>query len=569
MDAANPVESAFAIFSPGSWTSLVSRNNAWSGTAYALENANPTQPLDLDHDLLYTSQVGELVWWADLADRHLNTLAELQSATGQELHGVAADPKFTDPDANDYTPSNASLLADHGVLLPNINDDYWGDGPDIGAIERLAPSCRFGCTANVPRVARVGQAAAFHHEEWLQYCYDEPLVDWDFGDGSPHSAEYDPSHAYAAPGSYTWGHVATTDGRVCTVSGTIEVMASLEPEALQVDQGPAGSGTANLNSVFEPGETVLVAPSWHNFTTGGLAVTGALSAFAGPEGPSYTIVDGSGGYGTIAPSATSSCLDADDCYALTVSDPAGRPENHWDVTVRETLSNGDATTWTLHLGESFLDVPVTDIFYPFVETVLHAGVTLGCTTTTYCPVSPVTRDQMAAFIARAMRGSDEVIWPSGTVPARGDYYCWTEGTSLFADVPANAWYCKHVHHIASQGVTLGCTLTEYCPTGMVNRAEMAMFIARAAAGGDTAVPETYHDPVSNLEYSCSQASPQLYFSDILATDPWCRHAHYLWARQIINGCWASPPMYCPADPTTRGQMAKFLVNGFSLSLYGP
>ncbi|MEJ5309845.1 MAG: right-handed parallel beta-helix repeat-containing protein [Anaerolineae bacterium] len=134
-DAALPDGNGFALFSPGSWTQLTARNNIWAGTAYALYNANPTQPLDLDYDNLYTTLPGELVWWADLPDRHLNTLTELRAATGQELHGLNVVPGFVDAAAGDYTPSQTSDLIDAGVIIPGINDGYAGSAPDIGAYE--------------------------------------------------------------------------------------------------------------------------------------------------------------------------------------------------------------------------------------------------------------------------------------------------------------------------------------------------------------------------------------------------------------------------------------------------
>ena len=52
-----------------------------------------------------------------------------------------------------------------------------------------------------------------------------------------------------------------------------------------------------------------------------------------------------------------------------------------------------------------------------------------------------------------------------------------------------------------------------------------------------------------------------------ATDSFCKHVDYLWAKGIIGGC--SATQYCPADPVTRDAMAKFLGNAFALQLYGP
>ncbi len=139
-DAALPGSSGLDIKSPGSWTGIVARNNVWAGTEYAIYNANPDQPLDLDYDALYTSQAGELAWWSNLPDRHLNTLAELQAATGLELHGLAVEPGFVDAAGGDYHLADGSELIDAGIVLPGINADYGGDAPDIGAFEVEAPS---------------------------------------------------------------------------------------------------------------------------------------------------------------------------------------------------------------------------------------------------------------------------------------------------------------------------------------------------------------------------------------------------------------------------------------------
>jgi len=134
-----PRSSGLDIKSPGTWELIYARNNIWSGTDYALSNANPTQPLDLDYDGLYTTRAGELAWWSGLPDRHLNTLAELQAATGQEMHGLNAVPGFANAAAGDYSLDDDSDLIDAGLFIPGINDGYGGAAPDIGAFE-FAPS---------------------------------------------------------------------------------------------------------------------------------------------------------------------------------------------------------------------------------------------------------------------------------------------------------------------------------------------------------------------------------------------------------------------------------------------
>jgi len=134
-DAALPGSSGIDIKSPGTWKTIYARNNIWSGTEFALNNANPSQPLDFDHDDLYTTLAGELVWWDGLPDSHLNTLAEFQAATGQEMHGLNVVPGFASTADGDYALDPSSDLIDAGVLIPGINDDYVGAAPDVGAFE--------------------------------------------------------------------------------------------------------------------------------------------------------------------------------------------------------------------------------------------------------------------------------------------------------------------------------------------------------------------------------------------------------------------------------------------------
>ena len=211
----------------------------------------------------------------------------------------------------------------------------------------------------------------------------------------------------------------------------------------------------------------------------------------------------------------------------------------------------------------------SQLFYRKIETILHNGITSGCTTTTYCPSDAVPRSQMAIFVAKAIAG------PGGTIPVSGNlngtpYNCSVGGTSAFTDVAPTDTFCRQVHYIAVQNVTLGCGPSLYCPTELVSRLDMSAFIAKgmvAPAGGD-GVPLTYGpDPNTGLQYSCDPSSPNIHFVDVPATNSFCKHAHFLWAKGVIGGCTATE--YCPDPPVARDAMAKFLANAFSLQLYGP
>ncbi len=133
--AARDGSDGLTIHSPGAWTVIYSRNNVWSGMDYAISNSNTSQPIDFDYDLLFTEREGELVWWADIDDRHLETLEEVRTVLGIEAHGIHARPDFVNPSNGDFNLAPNSPLRDAGVILPGINDHFNGAGPDIGAIE--------------------------------------------------------------------------------------------------------------------------------------------------------------------------------------------------------------------------------------------------------------------------------------------------------------------------------------------------------------------------------------------------------------------------------------------------
>jgi hypothetical protein len=82
--------------------------------------------------------------------RPFRTLQELCNATGQECNGILVDygmfvnvtkPDMSDPtrlymfEELDFRLKPNAVAVDAGVILPNINDDYTGNSPDLGALE--------------------------------------------------------------------------------------------------------------------------------------------------------------------------------------------------------------------------------------------------------------------------------------------------------------------------------------------------------------------------------------------------------------------------------------------------
>ena len=131
-----PGNNGIYIKAPGSWENIISRNNIWAGTNYALNDYNTSQPIDFDYDDLYTSNPDEFIYWGEGPNRHIHDLETFRSITGQEQHGLNVEPEFNNIDAGDYGLKSDSKLIDAGTTIPGINDDFSGNAPDIGAFER-------------------------------------------------------------------------------------------------------------------------------------------------------------------------------------------------------------------------------------------------------------------------------------------------------------------------------------------------------------------------------------------------------------------------------------------------
>jgi hypothetical protein len=292
------------------------------------------------------------------------------------------------------------------------------------------------------------------------------------------------------------------------------------------------------NGVLEPGETVFVVPAWRNVSGGPLNFTGIASQLTGPAGATYTLIASTASYGPVADGTTGNC--GGDCYQVSVSRPTTRPAAHWDLAVRETIGPdtlGQTKLWTLHVGESFTDVPPANPFYRFVETLLHTGVTSGCGGTSYCADASTTREQMAVFLLRAKEGGAYQPPPCTTAP--------------FPDVPCASPFAPWVQELVARGITAGCGGGLYCPTNPVTREQMAVFLLKTFEGA------------SFTPSACTTAP----FGDVPCANPFAPWVQELVARGITAGCGGG--LYCPTDPVTRGQMAVFLTKTFGLTLYGP
>lgn len=124
----------------------------------------------------------------------------------------------------------------------------------------------------------------------------------------------------------------------------------------------------------------------------------------------------------------------------------------------------------------FSDVS-SSIFADDIAWLSAAGITKGCGSGRFCPNDPVTREQLAAFLRRAL----EHVVPTGSPTHFSDV-----SSSTFAD--DIAW-------LSASDITKGCAPGRFCPMDLVTREQMASFLARAL--GLKPIPPTGSTGVSN------------------------------------------------------------------------
>jgi hypothetical protein len=111
--------------------------------------------------------------------------------------------------------------------------------------------------------------------------------------------------------------------------------------------------------------------------------------------------DGIPGASTLGfvPSATIRVIDNRHPHVVHVYVDGNNPTYHfWGVRIVYALSISPSPLVATFPN----DVPTTHTFFRFVEALAAAGITGGCAPSSYCPDQPVTRGQMAVFLAAAL-----------------------------------------------------------------------------------------------------------------------------------------------------------------------
>jgi sugar lactone lactonase YvrE len=178
------------------------------------------------------------------------------------------------------------------------------------------------------------------------------------------------------------------------------------------------------------------------------------------------------------------------------------------------------------------------------------------------PFPQVYRDPLNTALPYAALGDFYSHAYSIRVDSRGDLYVldltrsrvliYRQPQSTFVDVQRPHWALDFIERLSAAGVTAGCGPAHYCPEETVTRAQMAVFLLRGIHGS---------------AYTPPALAGKSGFEDVGA-DYWAA----AWIRQlaeegITGGC--GPAYYCPEEPTTRAQMAVFLLRARYGSSYVP
>ena len=322
---------------------------------------------------------------------------------------------------------------------------------------------------------------------------------WDFGDGATSDQQH-PTHVYTALGTYPVTLTATSGDLSETAVKSDYITVTLEALAADFTAAPT-SGTAPLTVSF----TELS--------------TGSPMSWQWAFGDGITSIE---------------------------RNPSHRYDKAGTRTVSLTVTNGDGVDTEIKSGYvlvRFIDVPEGRWAYDEIMACVDASIVSGYDDYCYHPDWAVTRDQMAAYISRA------ICTPTGEA-GLADYV--PPVTPTFSDVPTDYWAYRYIEYAVAANIVGGYEDGTYHPEYVLDRGQMAVFIAHALVtpAGDASVP----DPVGDAT-----------FPDVTPDGDWAwcyKHVEYIASEGVCGGYYDE--CYHPEYVCTRDQMAVYIARALNL-----
>ena len=204
--------------------------------------------------------------------------------------------------------------------------------------------------------------------------------------GAAELSPEDSTTTYACNGSWCANRYSTsTPGNAFVAAVHLPAGALVTSFELDYyDVAPAGQAFASFMKCDYAGE-LCTNPSGACPDNG----TTICSSYAGAEGYNYASTDISGAGITI------------DNFAHKYYVMAGNSVTDGTASISQIII-GYKLQVSPATGQTFNDVPPSNIFYQYVQALAASGITGGCGGGNFCPDSPVTRAQMATFLAKAL-----------------------------------------------------------------------------------------------------------------------------------------------------------------------
>jgi len=316
----------------------------------------------MDHDLVYLTRPDTLLIWNSVS---YTSLAAFQAASGQEAHGIQADPKWASPTGGDFhllAGSPAIDSADSGVTgqpstdvegHPRVDDPAT---PDSGAgprtyDDRGAYEFQPGPLTDAAPVARLTATPSSGSVPLTVTADASPSTDSDatpiagytfnFGDGSSAVGPQPGAtagHTYTAAGTYTLTVTVTDTGGLSSTAATqvtVSSPADAAPTAILGVTPASGSAplqvTADASASTDTDATPIGSYRF-DFGDGSPVVgpqPGAVASHTYTAGGSYTVtvtVSDTGGLSSTATATvqvTAGTQDAAPAASLTVTPASG------------------------------------------------------------------------------------------------------------------------------------------------------------------------------------------------------------------------------------------------------
>src|SRR3546814_7176925 len=164
-----------------------------------------------------------------------------------------------------------------------------------------------------------------------------------------------------------------------------------------------------------------------------------------------------------------------------------------------------------------------------------AGIAGGTTASTFDPTSPVRRDQVAGFLARAIDLANLLGVADDDLNELP-----SAGTDQFGDVAAASVHRSAIGRLFAAGIVTGVDARTFDPTGAVTRGQMASLVNRAEAFLTGAAFPTTSDHFTDDDGSWHEDNINAIASAGIAQVGTAR-------------------TYRPSNPVTRAQMASFTI----------